>query len=201
MRGSRADVGLAVPHWQRFRRYLLRRKEEWTKQEEEERRARERTEGCPAGMVVMPEEERLETLRALEKNILPPPPRPVAMSPRCAPFGVGGGSEDFEPDHGPLDSTSRPAFPTPTPERGQGRHDEAAPDVRDPGPDPTQGGAGGQDEGGGGRDAHFQPQPRPRSRGGCVRDGAPPYACRQMGNAWSSGRGSAVRSGKESRGV
>lgn len=86
MRGGRVSGhGPARPHPRGAPRYLLRRKEEWSKREEEERRARERTEGCPAGMVVMPEEERLDTLRALEKNILAPQAAARPSSPARRP--------------------------------------------------------------------------------------------------------------------
>lgn len=47
--------------------YLVERKEMWA--EAEARRAAEEASECPDGMVLMPEEERLETLAVLEKSL------------------------------------------------------------------------------------------------------------------------------------
>lgn len=53
--------------------YLERRKAEWAEQERRRLEEEERVKGCPDGMMLLPEAERVETLEALRKNILASP--------------------------------------------------------------------------------------------------------------------------------
>lgn len=52
----------------KFGRYLTNRKAEWARKEEERLRSLPDPD-CPVGHIVMPENERLETLSQLQKSI------------------------------------------------------------------------------------------------------------------------------------
>lgn len=49
--------------------YLQQRKQQWADAAEEKRREAAKTEGCPPGHRLMPEDERLETLELLKRSM------------------------------------------------------------------------------------------------------------------------------------